>query len=596
MCGIAGIYASGRPIVDARETLAAMLASIAHRGPDASGIEVDDGLALGAVRLAIVDLDGGDQPYYSEDRDVVVVFNGEIYNYEPFIEDLSSRHRLASRCDGEVLVHLYEEEGIDFVERLDGMFAFALWDRRRRLVHIARDRFGVKPLYYRWDGHRLAFSSEVRALVAGGMLDPRLDADAALELLTFQNIVSGRSLFDGVRLLPAGSVLTIGTGEPSVRRYWDPLPTHDGGADVDSGEAAEGLRDAFLSAVRRQLTGDVEFASYLSGGLDTGAVTLGAARDLPRLTTFVAGFDTSLARDMEAGFDERSAARGLASELGTHHHEMRLAAPDMPMVLGRVVKHLEEPRMSFSYPNFLVAGVASRWTKVVLSGAGGDELLGGYPWRYEYADRPNFRDAYFGYWNRLIHRDELEQALAPEFAARVDLDQPRHVFDDLLEPVADLPPLDQILYYEFRTFLHGLLVLEDKLSMAHSLEVRVPFLDNGLVDYLLGLPAATKIGPLKSKDLFREAMRGLLPEPVRTRSKTGFTPPQAAWMRGPQREYIRSVLLCERSLGRGVLRPEYVARVIEEHESERRDRRLLIWTLLCLEWWHRIFVDGEYVA
>jgi asparagine synthase (glutamine-hydrolysing) len=363
-------------------------------------------------------------------------------------------------------------------------------------------------------------------------------------------------------------------------------------SDPDALPALVGER--FDAAVERQLVSDVEVASYLSGGLDTGAVTAAAARRLKRLTTFATGFDTTGAEGMEAEFDERRDAAELAEALGTHHHELLLDSHDLEMILPRLVQRIEEPRMSFSYPNYLTAGMASRWVKVVLSGVGGDELFGGYPWRYESADEPDFIDRYYGYWTRLMSADEMKRAFRPELLSELDLERPRRVFDETIAPSEDLPALDRILYFESKTFLHGLLLIEDKLSMAHSLESRVPFLDNELVDLMLTVPSDIKLRGNRSKDLFRMAMANRLPDKVVRRKKTGFTPPQATWFQGSQADYIAGVLLSERALDRGLFREEFVREVMQEHRQGSRDRRLLIWTLLCMEWWHRIFIDGEH--
>ena len=574
----------------------AMLGAIRHRGPDAQGAHVEPSIALGSARLAIIDLRGGDQPIYNEDRSVVLVYNGEVYDHQQLLARLSARgHTLASRSDSEALVHLYEDHGIGFVEQLDGMFGFALWDVRRRRLHVVRDRFGVKPVHYTWDGQTLCFASEVKALLRGGAVRPQLDLGAFTELLTFQNILGDDSLFAGVRLLPAGSVLTLDDDGLRIDRYWDPLPRADGVVAGGAALAAE-VRERFEAGVRRQLVSDVPIASYLSGGLDTGAITAVAARELPRLTTFVTGFDTRGTEGMESGFDERADARELADELGTHHKELLLDAEDLEIVLPRVVGALEEPRMSFSYPNYLTAGAASRWVKVVLSGAGGDEVFGGYPWRYRFASEPNWRDAYFGYWERLLPRASLGELLTDSALGSVDLDRPRAAFDAILDNVDGAAPLDAVLYYEFKTFLHGLLVIEDKLSMAHSLETRVPFLDNELVDFMLSVPASTKLAGDVSKALFRQAMGPALPEAVLNRRKTGFTPPQAAWFRGRQHAYTRSVLLSDRARERNLVRPEVVTRYLDEHASGAADHRLILWTLLCMEWWHRLFVEGEHLG
>ena len=556
---------------------------------------MDQHVALGNQRLAVIDLRGGDQPICSEDGAIRAVYNGEIYNFRELAHGLRRRgHRLASNTDSEVLVHLYEDHGIGFTAQLNGMFAFALWDAHRRRLYIVRDRYGVKPVYYHWDGEKLAFASEVKALLAAGVIAAQLDLDAFIELMTFQNILSYRSLFAGVQMLPPASILSLDAAGLSVTSYWDGVP--DPQECGDDSELAAGVSARFEQAVERQLVADVEVACYLSGGLDTGSIAAASASRLERLTTFCAGFDVAGAEGREAEFDERAAAAELARILGTHHHELILDAADMEMVLPRLMLHLEEPRMSFSYPNYLTAGTASRWVKVVLSGAGGDEIFGGYPWRYVFADEPDFVDRFYDYWTRLMAPSALADALTAAVRRDVDFERPRRVFDAILEPAAHLPPLDQSLYFEFRTFLHGLLVLEDKLSMAHSLETRVPFLDNDLVDYALTIPANRKLNGRASKYLFRRAMSSRLPEQVAARPKTGFTPPQAAWFRGPQASYLSAVLLSDRALDRHLFRGDIVQRLLTEHRDGRDDHRLVLWMMLCLEWWHRLFIDEEYAT
>jgi asparagine synthase (glutamine-hydrolysing) len=588
VCGIAGICSPTSTLDDPGLRLGEMLASIVHRGPDAGGVAVNATVALGARRLAIIDLTGGDQPIYNEDESVCLVYNGEIYN-SPSLRDrlTGAGHRFRTRTDSETIVHLYEERGPGLVEELNGMFAFALWDEPRQRLLVARDRLGVKPLYYVWNGTTLAFASEVRALIAGGFVRPELDRDAFVELLTFQNIISFRSLFRGVELLSPATTLTLDATGLTISHYWDPEPRLDTDLQVEA--LREQIRVTFDAAVERHLLSDVELASYLSSGLDSSAVTASAARALPRLTTFTTGFDVSGAVGMEAGFDEREDAAALAGTLGTHHHELLLDAHDLEMVLPRVVLHLEEPRMNFSYPNYLTAGFASRWVKVVLSAVGGDELFGGYPWRYQLADAPDFIERYYGAWSRLLTRDELAEGLGGN---SVDLDRPRSLYDEVMASTEGLPPLERMLYYELKTYLHGLLLVEDKLSMAHSLESRVPFLDNELVDLALTIPAPLKLHGGVSKGLFREAMRGRLPEPVLARGKTGFVPPQGTWFK--QAPYLDAVLLSEQARSRGLYRPGFVEGLIDEHRTGVRDRRLVLWTLLCLEWWHRIFIDGEH--
>ncbi len=591
MCGVVGICSPTAELADADGTLAAMLASIVHRGPDASGTFVDGVVALGSRRLAIIDLNGGDQPISNEDGSVCLVYNGEVYNFRELRDGLIARgHRFRTRTDSETIVHLYEEQGPGVVRELNGMFAFALWDANRRRLLVARDRLGVKPLYYTWNGTRLVLASEVRALVAGGYVRPELDPDALVELLTFQNIVSFGSLFAGVEILPPATILMLDGSGLRTERYWDPEPRLDHKSRGD--ELAARVRETFDRAVERQLVSDVEVASYLSGGLDSSSVTASAVRELPRLTTFTTGFDVTGVIGVEAGFDEREDAASLARALGTHHHELLLDSHDLEMVLPRVVLHLEEPRMNFSYPNYLTAGFASQWVKVVLSSVGGDELFGGYPWRYEVAGSPDFLDRYYGTWSRLLTRPELADGLAKPLAEQLDLDRPRRLFDEVMASTEGLPDVERILYYELKTYLHGLLLVEDKLSMAHGLESRVPFLDNELVDLALTIPASVKLRGGVSKDVFRRAMNGRLPESVVTRGKTGFVPPQGTWFNTSR--YLDEILLSDRARSRGLYRSGFVENLIEEHRSGARNRRLVLWTILCLEWWHRIFIEGEH--
>jgi asparagine synthase (glutamine-hydrolysing) len=592
VCGICGLFSVRGGLENPERPIGAMVAALAHRGPDASGVHVDDRAALGSTRLAIIDLVGGDPPIYSEDRSVCLVYNGEIYDHLAIRSRLERLgHVFASATDSEAVVHAYEEDGIGSVAALNGMFAFAIWDTRRSELHLARDRFGQKPLYYHWDGTTLVFASEIKALLASGRVPAALDADAMVEALTFQNIVSTRSIVRNVSMVPPGSTLKVDEHGLTITRYFDPMPAAD--PAIDAREAATLVRQEFTEAVERHLMSDVDVASYLSGGLDTGSIAAIASASLPRLSTFCIGFDVSGAEGLEAGFDELDDARVLAETLGTHHHDLRLDAADMEMVLPRMMRHLEEPRMNFSYPNYLAAGLTSRWVKVVLSGAGGDELFGGYPWRYAHGDGDDFPNSYFRYWNRLLTPDELRDALLPDVLEQVDLERPRAVFDEVMQESEGLPNLDRILYYESRTYLHGLLVLEDKLSMAHSLESRVPFLDHELVDLALAIPAAQKVFGPRSKELFRQAVADILPSAVVGRRKTGFTPPQGAWFRGPQAAYVRRVLT-ERAESRGIFKLGFLERVLKEHESGARDRHHLIWTLLCLEWWHRIFIDREH--
>jgi asparagine synthase (glutamine-hydrolysing) len=597
MCGIAGIFdLQGRPVAAAE--LRAMNDAIHHRGPDDGGEYVEESLGLANRRLAIIDLTrAGHQPMANEDGSLLLTYNGELYNFQELVPVLEARgHRFHSRTDSEVVLHAYEEWGADCLERFNGMFAFAIWDRARRELFLARDRFGIKPLYYALHNGRFLFGSEIKALLRAGV-PGRVSPEALSEYFTFQNILSDRTLFDGVRLLPAGHTLTVSNGEISTHRYWD--LSFDPEEGVSEDDWAENVRHVFEEVVTRQLISDVPLGSYLSGGMDSGSIAAVATRNVPRLMTFTGGFDLTSVTGLELVFDERADAELAASHFRTQHYEMVMHAGDMAWSLPELVWHLEDLRVGMSYPNYYIAGLASKFVTVALAGTGGDELFAGYPWRYELVssldDPAEFERSYYGYWARLVPDADKSSFFTPEVWAQAKDWSPVEQFREALAPASGLDPLSKALYFESKTFLHGLLVVEDKVSMAHSLEVRVPFLDNDLVALAERIPAAVKHGA-SGKELLRKAMAPLLPPEIVEKRKQGFSPPDRSWYRGPTMDYLREILLDPRSLERGYFQPAYIRRVLDEHLEGRVNHRLLIWSLLCFEWWNRLFVDGDAAA
>jgi len=594
MCGIAGIVdVRGAPV--AAGEIERMTRALRHRGPDDDGHWTQDGVALGNVRLAILDLTAaGHQPMLSDDGSLALTYNGELYNFRELARELEGHgHRFRSRSDTEVVLRAYEEWGPRCVERFNGMFAFAVWDDRRRTLVLARDRFGVKPLYYALHRGRLLFGSEIKALLEAG-LPVAVSPEALVEYFTFQNVLSDRTLFDGVRMLPPAHVAELREGELTLAPYWQlELEPNE---SVDEREWVERIGDAFEAAVTRQLVSDVPVGSYLSGGMDSASIAAVAARSIPRLMTFTGGFDLSSVTGLELVFDERADAERVAREFRTEHYEMVLHAGDMAWVLPELVWHLEDLRVGMSYQNHYIARLASKFVKVALAGTGGDELFGGYPWRYAVvADAPaeEFEDRYFAYWSRLVPEESHQAFFTPAVIGALGSDAPRSIFAEVVGPSRGLDPVSRALLFELRTFLHGLLVVEDRVSMAHSLEARVPFLDNELVDVARAIPSRLKYGGDEGKRLLRLAMRELLPAEILEKPKQGFSPPDRSWYRGPTMEYIRALLLERRSLERGYFEPVYVRRVLDEHSAARKNHRLLIWSLLCFEWWNRLFVDGE---
>ena len=624
MCGIAGVLnLNGEPVAPA--LLKRMTDAIAHRGPDGEGHFTDGALGLGHRRLAIIDLSpAGRQPMATRDGRYVVTYNGEIYNFRELRAELEALgHAFVSRSDTEVLLVAWSQWGVKALDRFNGMFAFAIWDKREKTLTLARDRYGVKPLYYTRSGGAFLFGSEVKAILAHGAYRTTLDKEALLEYFTFQNFFTDRTLFKDVKLLPAGCYLTLGAeGRTSAPvRYWD-YHFREPERPASEAEYVEELDRLFRQAVSRQLVSDVDVGAYLSGGMDSGSITALAATELPYIKTFTTGFDLSSASGVELGFDERDKAERMSYLFKTEQYEMVLKAGDMERVMPRLAWHLEEPRVGQSYPNFYTAQLASKFVKVVLGGTGGDELFGGYPWRYYRAvvndDFEHYVDKYYAFWHRLIPNTTIHEVFKPIWP---DVKQvwTRDIFRDVFADHANTltTPEEYVnhsLYFEAKTFLHGLLLVEDKLSMAHGLESRVPFLDNDLVDFAMRVPVTMKLGNLaevvrinenepgkktaiyfdKTRDgklLLRRAMRKYVPEEVTNREKQGFSAPDASWFKGESIDYVRQVILDRKARIYEFLDFDAVSLLVNEHLAGKQNRRLLIWSLLSFESWCAAFTS-----
>jgi asparagine synthase (glutamine-hydrolysing) len=623
MCGICGVLRlDGEPV--AAKTIDDMSKAIAHRGPDGHGTWLEGPMGLAHRRLAIIDLtESGRQPMGNEDGSILVTYSGEIYNFRSLRSELEGcGHRFHSQSDTEVIVHAYEEWGEESVNRFNGHFAFALWDSRKRRLFLARDRFGTRPLYYLADGRRFIFASEVKAILAHPEVSFEVEVSALNEYFTFQNILTDLTLFKGVRLLPPGTRMSVDLGDrsrPVAQRYWDyrfdPDPPK-----MEMQEAADELYRLFNQSVTRQLMSEVPLGCYLSGGMDSGSITAIARKQLGRLCTFTLGFDLSSATGLELGFDEREEAEALANLLKTEHYEMVLHAGDMEHVMPSLIWHLEDLRVGQCYPNYYVARLASKFVKVILSGAGGDELFGGYPWRYYRglnAGTDDFQHSYYNFWQRLVSDEDKRRLFVPHILQEIGDHSTFDVFRAVLE-AGNLPlatPEDRTnacLYFELKTFLHGILVVEDRISFAHGLETRAPFLDNDLVDFALRVPVALKVDPesliaevdeddvLKSrmrtvsgKRVLREAMSRTVPTQVTERVKQGFSAPDASWFRGESIDYVNSLLRNRRSPVYQFLDPDFVNERLDEHTSGHVNHRLFIWSLLSFEWWLRNFGDAD---
>ena len=626
MCGIAGILnldqAPASPVLLKRMTDAQV-----HRGPDSEGQYIDGSLGLGHRRLSIIDLSpAGHQPMMSDDGRFVISYNGEVYNFAELRVELEALgHHFRSRSDTEVVLKALAQWDVGALDKFNGMFAFALWDRRERELLLARDRYGIKPLYYYLTPTRLLFSSEVKGILAHDSYDCQLDLEGLVEYMTFQNFFTDRTLFRGVRLMPAGTYLRIGHDGKTAGpvRYWDYQFVEPTSAQPREAYAAT-LSQLLQQAVGRQMVSDVDVGAYLSGGMDSGTVTSLASRQHPYIKSFTCGFDLTSASGIEMSYDERPAAEHMSYVFKTEHYEMVLKAGDMERVLPRLAWHLEEPRVGQSYPNYYAAQLAGRFVKVVLAGTGGDELFGGYPWRYYRAvvnnDFDHYIDKYFAFWQRLITSSETENVFAPVWRDVKHVNT-RDLFADVFTRHAPslTTPEDYVqhsLYFEARTFLHGLLVVEDKLSMAHSLESRVPFLDNDLVDFAMKLPVGLKLGNLaevvrlnenepgyktqryfqKTSDgklLLRQVMEQFVPPAVVQREKQGFSAPDASWFKGESVNYVRRILYNSNAHIYDFFDRKAIQGMVDQHLNGQKNLRLLIWSLLNIEQWCRTFLHGE---
>ncbi len=618
MCGISGLINLNGDAVPP-VILKKMTDAIAHRGPDGEGHWIEGNVGMGHRRLAIIDLSpAGRQPMITADHRYVLSYNGEIYNYREIRAELETLgYWFRSQTDSEVVLNALAHWGKDALIKFNGMFGLAVWDRKEQTLLLARDRYGIKPLYYARQGHSFAFGSEQKAITAQPKFQRDLNKPALLEYFTFQNIFTDQTLLKDVHLLPAGhyAVLHAPTGKCTQHQYWD-YRFREPDQKASKQEYVEELDRLFKQAVNRQLVGDVEMGAYLSGGMDSGSITAIAVQQFPYLKTFTCGFDLSSASGIELGFDERTKAEAMSARFKTEHYEMVLKAGDMERCLPRLSWHLEEPRVGQSYPNFYAAKLASKFVKVVLSGTGGDELFGGYPWRYyrgvNSQSFEHYIDEYYFYWQRLASNSELKKMFAPIWGD-VDKVWTRNIFRDVfathdneLKRPEDF--INHSLYFEAKTFLHGLFVVEDKLSMAHSLESRVPFMDNDLVDFAMKCPVDLKLNNLievmrlnenesgkkssryfqktnDGKQILRDVMTRHIPNEVTQAEKQGFSSPDASWFKGDSIDFVKRKLYSGDAKIFKYLDRNAVMHLLDEHLNGQKNRRLLVWSLLNIEAW-----------
>ncbi|HXW89058.1 MAG TPA: asparagine synthase (glutamine-hydrolyzing) [Terriglobales bacterium] len=634
MCGICGIFFSDRQGQVSGDVLSVMNRRLLHRGPDDEGYLVEDNVGLAMRRLSIIDVKAGHQPLANEAGDVWIVFNGEIYNHAELRAGLESKgHRYRTRCDTETVVHLYEEYGRDCVKHLRGMFAFVIWDRRKRVLFAARDRLGIKPLYYRWDGKVFLFASEIKAILAYSGIVPEFDRGTLAEYLAFGYITGPGTMFAGISKLMPGHTLELGEGgEPRLERYWE-LTTEVDREPQPHDYYVRTYRELLAAAVESHLMSDVPLGVFLSGGLDSSAVaalTSKIRRD--QIQTFAVGYG-------EEEFSELPYARQVATHIGSDHHEIRLSREEFFTSLPQLIWHEDEPVVwPSSVSLYYVARLARERVVVVLTGEGSDETLAGYT-RYAWTllnaemDR-KYRALVPAFLRRALRSGAvaaplpaaLYRKLEHTFLMRDGGDWASFYFDNFYSAFAakELPELlmpealagagaaydgsmsawhrssgellHRLLYTDINSYLIELLMKQDQMSMAASVESRVPFLDHPLVEFAARIPAAHEIKGLAGKFILKEGVADLLPETITYRKKMGFPTPWAYWLAGGQLEPIGRLLLEPRSCARGLFRPEVIRRILAEHGAGHRDHGNRIWRLLNLELWQRVVLDGEPMA
>jgi asparagine synthase (glutamine-hydrolysing) len=626
MCGICGLVSPNGAGLD-RAVLEAMNETLVHRGPDSDGMFVENGAGIAARRLAIIDLETGDQPLTNEDGSVAVVQNGEIYNFRELREELmAAGHRFTTKGDTEVLAHLYEERGPRFAAALRGMFAVAVWDAKRRRLVLARDRFGIKPLYYRLHGDSLAFASELKALVRLPGFSREVDADALEAFLAFSFVPAPYSIFREARKLPPGSVLVWETDRPSdveVERYYSLRPaSRDEIRSESEAELAEELRDRLRDSVRAHMIADVPVGVLLSGGIDSCTLAALASEAVGRVSTFTIGFD-------EREFDERDLARLVAERYGTDHHEL-VVRPQVLELLPALAETFDEPFAdSSAIPTYLVSQLARRNVKVALSGEGGDELFGGYNYyaghavarllaptaslarplverlptstssassldwrakRFVRAARLPLLERHCA-WKSVFTPEEraaLVRAGQRGRAEPLDLVRAEAAASDGADDLARAMAIDLRLF-----MVDDMLVKTDRASMAHSLEARVPLLDPVVAELALALPSALKVRGLAKKRLLRRAVEPLLPRAVLEGKKRGFSAPIGAWIRGELRPLVRDVLSPGAVERQGFFEPSSITTLLDDHEAGRADNSRKIWALLTFAVWFDRYGAGR---
>ncbi|MBL8191716.1 MAG: asparagine synthase (glutamine-hydrolyzing) [Acidobacteria bacterium] len=597
---------------------------ITHRGPDDAGYYVEGGVAIGMRRLSIIDIASGHQPISNEDGSVWIVFNGEIYNFAELRADLIARgHQFKTHSDTETIVHLYEEEGERCVERLRGMFGFAIWDRRENKLFLARDRAGKKPVHYTMVGETLVFGSEIKSLLQFPGVERRANVEAISDYLSFGYVPDPQTAFRGIHKLPPGHTMTFRDGRVTTRQYWNFQFDQTEQSPREERFYVERLRELIAESVRIRLVSEVPLGAFLSGGVDSSTVVAMMARAMDQpVKTFSIGFS-------EASFDELNYARLTAERYRTDHHEF-IVTPDVCRLVEEIIWHHDEPFAdASSIPTYVVSKMAREFVTVILSGDGGDELFAGYERYLIHQARNRFeriprwfrrgvmlplsralpRAAYGKQFLRNISMSEgarfvdslsyfgadAKRSLLGETIKR-DLNghDSSAAFEDLFAEPRSADQIERLLYLDSKTYLPGdILTKVDRMSMAHSIEARVPLLDYKLIEFVETIPSNLKLRGQTTKYILKQAMADLIPKEIVHRPKMGFGVPLRKWLNNELRELLYDTLTDRQARERGLLNPRAVLALLDEHARGRRDNSLHLWGLLNLELWHRSFIDRQ---
>jgi len=547
-------------------------------------------LALGFRRLSIIDTTkNAAQPMTNDDRSLWLVFNGEIYNHVELRADLkNSRRHYISKSDSEIILALYEEYGTEAFPLLNGMFSFALWDQHKHELYLVRDRLGVKPLYFYSRGETLFFASEIKSLLKHPDINEIFDPIALIEHFTFQFTLNSRTIFKGIQILEPGKYLKWHRGRTTEHRYW--RMEYGGKYRQNSlDENSELLKKILDRVIQRQVRSDVPVGSLLSSGIDCNSVAVMARQYISgKFATFTGGFDTSNMEGLEAYFDERISAREVSELLQSDHAECEITSTDLAGLLPEVMWHLDEPRAGISYQISSLAKLVGKKVPVLLTGTGADELFAGYPWRYakieSYQDPVQFDEAYFQIWSRLLNSDNRYDLLTEDIKKEANHYSPYDGFKELMSECNSEDPIERALYFDLKGFLPALLIVDDRLFMSRSVEARVPFLDNDIIDFSLNIPPNQKFKNGKSKIILKHCLKGILPDSILDRRKQGFTPPDKTWFSTTSKSFIESRLLSETFQHLNLFQKSGIEKILNDHNAGVADHRFLIWSLLCLSY------------